>query len=90
MTDLEAIKKLCEQLEHREVASLRLMREAAATLKPIAEGRSVVVPVEPTEAMVAAFKNGMKREFGMTTTDGYHGRIYHAMIQAAAKEKDNG
>ncbi len=82
MTDLEAIKKLCEQLEHREVASLRLMREAAATLKPIAEGRSVVVPVEPTEAMLKsgamAFYSSKEHVFAARMPD-----VYRAMLQAA-------
>lgn len=53
-------------------------------LEGLANGTMVVMPVEPTEAMLAAFQHGMSREFGITTTAGYHGRIYRAMI--AAKE----
>ncbi|MES2247633.1 MAG: hypothetical protein V4645_10145 [Pseudomonadota bacterium] len=53
----------------------------AAELKAL--GGWKLVPIEPTLEMLDAFQQGMRREFGMKTTAGYHGRIYRAMLAAA-------
>jgi hypothetical protein len=53
----------------------------------VIEGTHISVPREPNAEIAAAFQHGMRREFGMTTTAGYHCRIYRAMPAVAEEQK---
>lgn len=69
--------------DQKSFTPMNCRADAAAALSALEAAGFVVVPVEPTDAMLAAFQQGMLREFGWKTTSGYHSRIYAAMIKAA-------
>lgn len=45
-----------------------------------------LVPVEPTPEIVKAFQDQMRMEFGISTTPGYHARVYASMLAAAPQQ----
>ena len=92
-SDLEAVKRALEgvnTLPAGETVAMMVPAQlyndiqiALSILRPIAEGKSVVVPVEPTEAMLMA---GIAHRHDQTVPEAWSlatVNIYRAMLTAA-------